>query len=75
MTSFAHVFSEIHLEWNSQTGPHKDLVERYIEVDFAEVTAKKAMTIKKNSTLMASLGDTSTVVVGGHLDPKQFEYR
>jgi len=48
-----------------QTGPRKDLVEKYVEVDFPEVTAKKAMAIKKNGTLMASLGDPSSVVVGG----------
>jgi len=48
-----------------QTGPHKDLVEKYVEVDFAEVTAKKAMAIKRHGSLMASLGDPSAVLVGG----------
>ncbi|KLO13678.1 leucine carboxyl methyltransferase [Schizopora paradoxa] len=51
--------------WRIATGSHKDLVVKYIEADFAEVTAKKAMTVKKSSTLMASLGDPSTVIIGG----------
>ncbi len=45
-----------------------------MEVDFPEVTAKKAMAIKKNGTLMASLGDPSSVVVGEHMGLKCINY-
>jgi len=36
----------------------------YVELDFPEITTKKAMAIKKNKDLMAGLGDSSQVSIG-----------
>ncbi|KAJ3785969.1 leucine carboxyl methyltransferase [Lentinula aff. detonsa] len=42
--------------WKLATGPRKDCLSKYIEVDFPEITMKKAMAIKKNKDLSAVLG-------------------
>ncbi|EJF57546.1 leucine carboxyl methyltransferase [Dichomitus squalens LYAD-421 SS1] len=42
--------------WRIATGPHKDTVAKYVEVDFAENTTKKAMAIRKSKELSAVLG-------------------
>lgn len=47
-----------------QTGPHQDVLGAYIEVDFSEITTKKAMAISKSRDLKAVLGDPSTVRFG-----------
>lgn len=48
----------------SQTGQYKDDLAKYIEVDFPEVTTKKAMSIRKSKEMNALLGDPSQVQVG-----------
>lgn len=48
----------------SQTGPARDDLEKYIEVDFTEITTKKAMGIRKSKEMNALLGDPATVHVG-----------
>ncbi len=47
-----------------QTGPHKDILAAYIEVDFSEITTKKAMAISKSRYLKTVLGDSSSVKIG-----------
>jgi len=39
----------------------KDTVARYIEVDFPEITTKKAMSIRKSKELSAPLGPSENV--------------
>ncbi|TFK80019.1 leucine carboxyl methyltransferase [Polyporus arcularius HHB13444] len=47
--------------WRIATGDRKDLLAKYIELDFAEITTKKAMAIRKNRDLSAALGKPEDV--------------
>ncbi|KAJ4483566.1 S-adenosyl-L-methionine-dependent methyltransferase [Lentinula aciculospora] len=47
--------------WQLATGPQKDCLSKYIEIDFLEITMKKAMAIKKNKDLSAVLGAAADV--------------
>lgn len=51
-----------------QTGAKKDVLTRYVEIDFPEVTTKKAMAIRKSKELSAHLGKPEEVALGkcGH---------
>ncbi|KAI0776248.1 leucine carboxyl methyltransferase [Trametes elegans] len=42
--------------WRIATGPKKDVLARYVEIDFPQITAKKAMAIRKSKELSATLG-------------------
>lgn len=37
----------------------------YVEIDFPEITTKKAMAIRKSKDLMVGLGDPSGVLLSG----------
>ncbi|KAA1476459.1 leucine carboxyl methyltransferase [Dentipellis sp. KUC8613] len=50
--------------WRLATGPHKDLLARYVELDFPEITSKKAMAIRKSKVLNPLLGPSESVKVG-----------
>ncbi|KAJ7039061.1 S-adenosyl-L-methionine-dependent methyltransferase [Mycena alexandri] len=50
--------------WRIATGAHKDTLAAYIELDFPEITTKKAMAIRKSKDLSAVLGNV-TVAHGG----------
>ncbi|KAG6335404.1 hypothetical protein ID866_3678 [Astraeus odoratus] len=54
--------------WRIATGPYKDQLQLYIELDFPEVTTKKAMSIRKSRDLSAVLGPPETISVGEVLD-------
>ncbi|KIY73200.1 leucine carboxyl methyltransferase [Cylindrobasidium torrendii FP15055 ss-10] len=46
--------------WKLMAGSHASTLAKYVEVDFSEITGKKAMTIRKDRTLNGYLGpDTS----------------
>jgi [phosphatase 2A protein]-leucine-carboxy methyltransferase len=47
-----------------QTGPHKNLIKSYIEIDFPEITTKKAMSIKKSKALSEILGKPDEIRLG-----------
>ncbi|KAI0696686.1 leucine carboxyl methyltransferase [Cerioporus squamosus] len=47
--------------WRIATGHRKGLLAKYIELDFAEITTKKAMAIRKNRELSAILGKPEDV--------------
>ncbi|KAI0368987.1 leucine carboxyl methyltransferase [Pilatotrama ljubarskyi] len=47
--------------WRIATGPQKDVLARYVEIDFAEITTKKAMAIRKSKELSAVLGKPEDV--------------
>lgn len=47
--------------WRMATGPYKDYLRVYAELDFPEVTVKKAMSIRKSKLLSAVLGPPETV--------------
>lgn len=49
--------------WRIATGPYKDQLRVYIELDFPEVTTKKAMSIRKSRELSAVLGPPETIAV------------
>ncbi|KAH8087815.1 leucine carboxyl methyltransferase [Cristinia sonorae] len=52
--------------WRIATSPRKDILGRYIEIDFSENTTKKAMAIRKSKELSALLGQPEDVtLVGG----------
>ncbi|KAG6813300.1 hypothetical protein H0H92_012455 [Tricholoma furcatifolium] len=51
--------------WRVATGKYKDVLERYVEIDFAEVTGKKAMAIRKSRELSQVLGEGVRVANGG----------
>ncbi|KAG6843417.1 hypothetical protein H0H87_004826 [Tephrocybe sp. NHM501043] len=51
--------------WRVATGPYKDVLARYVEIDFAEVTGKKAMAIRKSRELSGVLGEDVRIVQGG----------
>ena len=46
-------YSDIHLK----SGPLKGHISSYVELDFAEITSKKAMAIRKSKALSTLLGD------------------
>jgi hypothetical protein len=50
-----------------KTGPLKDQSSSYVELDFPEVTTKKAMAIKKSKDLSAVLGDPNEIKLGAFL--------
>lgn len=52
------------LFWFRQNGPHAARLKRYIEIDFAENTSRKAMAIRRNRVLSAALGGPDDVSVG-----------
>ncbi len=43
------------------------MLAKYIEIDFAEITTKKAMAIRKNRDLSAALGKPEDVSLGTHI--------
>ncbi|KIK61276.1 hypothetical protein GYMLUDRAFT_998085 [Collybiopsis luxurians FD-317 M1] len=51
--------------WRLATGPRKDYLSTYIEVDFPEITMKKVMAIKKSKDLSAVLGSDVKLAQGG----------
>ncbi|KAF5326055.1 hypothetical protein D9611_000286 [Ephemerocybe angulata] len=51
--------------WRIETGPAKDELAKYIEIDFTEVTTKKAMAIRKSKQMNSALGDPEKVQVAG----------
>ncbi|THH13663.1 hypothetical protein EW146_g6580 [Bondarzewia mesenterica] len=51
--------------WRLATGPHASRLAKYIELDFPEITTKKAMAIRKSKILSAGLGSPDSVSVGG----------
>lgn len=51
--------------WRLASGTHAGQLHKYIELDFAEITSRKAMSIRKNKVLSAALGSPDTVSVGG----------
>lgn len=48
----------------SQNGPRAGQLHRYIEIDFAENTSRKAMSIRKSRVLSAALGNPDAISVG-----------
>ncbi|KAK7028339.1 leucine carboxyl methyltransferase 1 [Favolaschia claudopus] len=44
--------------WRIATSAHKDALAAYIEMDFPEITTKKAMAIKKSKEMSAVLGNS-----------------
>ncbi|KAH8115412.1 leucine carboxyl methyltransferase [Phellopilus nigrolimitatus] len=50
--------------WRLANDKRKDNVIKYIEIDFPEITMKKAMTIRKNKDLSSVLGEPEQVIVG-----------
>ncbi|RDB25119.1 Leucine carboxyl methyltransferase 1 [Hypsizygus marmoreus] len=48
--------------WRLATGKHKDTLARYIEIDFPEVTGKKAMAMRKSRDLNEVIGIGATDV-------------
>ncbi|GAW04346.1 leucine carboxyl methyltransferase [Lentinula edodes] len=50
--------------WQLATGTRKDCLSKYIEVDFPEITMKKAMAIKKNKDLSVVLGAPADIQLG-----------
>ncbi|PVF96733.1 leucine carboxyl methyltransferase [Serendipita vermifera] len=51
--------------WRLSTGHLKEYISSYVELDFPEITTKKAMAIRKAKQLSAVLGDEVKVVKGG----------
>jgi len=51
--------------WRLASGTHAGQLHKYIELDFAENTSRKAMSIRKNKVLSAALGSPDAVSVGG----------
>ncbi|KAF8504705.1 S-adenosyl-L-methionine-dependent methyltransferase [Russula emetica] len=51
--------------WRLANGPHAAKLQRYIEIDFAENTSRKVMSIRKNRVLSAALGAESDISVHG----------
>ncbi|KAJ7117888.1 S-adenosyl-L-methionine-dependent methyltransferase [Mycena crocata] len=49
--------------WRIATSSHKDSLAAYVELDFPEITSKKAMAIRKSKDLSAVLGDPAAVAV------------
>ncbi|KAH8994418.1 leucine carboxyl methyltransferase [Lactarius akahatsu] len=51
--------------WRLASGTHAEQLHKYIELDFAENTSRKAMSIRKSKVLSAALGSPDAVSVGG----------
>ncbi|KAH9006183.1 leucine carboxyl methyltransferase [Lactarius hatsudake] len=51
--------------WRLASGTHAERLHKYIELDFAENTSRKAMSIRKSKVLSAALGNPDAVSVGG----------
>ncbi|KAG6875836.1 hypothetical protein C0993_007151 [Termitomyces sp. T159_Od127] len=51
--------------WRLATGKYKDVLRVYVEMDFAEVTGRKAMAIRKSRELSGVLGEGVRVENGG----------
>ncbi|KAH9976148.1 S-adenosyl-L-methionine-dependent methyltransferase [Lactifluus volemus] len=52
--------------WRLANGPHAGQLHRYIEIDFAENTSRKAMSIRKSRVLSAALANhPDAISVGG----------
>ncbi|OCH90602.1 leucine carboxyl methyltransferase [Obba rivulosa] len=51
--------------WRIATGPRRDALRAYVELDFAENTIKKAMAIRKSKELSAVLGPPENVTLAG----------
>ncbi|KAF9019758.1 leucine carboxyl methyltransferase [Hymenopellis radicata] len=51
--------------WRIATGEHNSHLAKYIEIDFPEITSKKAMTIQKSKPLGSVLGDPAKIQVSG----------
>ncbi|KAJ7666889.1 S-adenosyl-L-methionine-dependent methyltransferase [Mycena polygramma] len=49
--------------WRIATGAHKEALAAYVEMDFPEITTKKAMAIRKSKELSAVLGNPADVAV------------
>ncbi|KAF8963693.1 S-adenosyl-L-methionine-dependent methyltransferase [Flammula alnicola] len=49
--------------WRIAAGPLKENLQTYVEIDFPEITTKKAMAIRKNKELMSGLGDPAKVTL------------
>ncbi|XP_006461279.1 hypothetical protein AGABI2DRAFT_204952 [Agaricus bisporus var. bisporus H97] len=49
--------------WRIATGPHKDTLIKYVEVDFGEITSKKSMSIMKNRELREVLGGSNHIQI------------
>lgn len=47
-----------------EAGKQSSHLRTYVEVDFPEITTKKAMAIKKNKELLSTLGDASQISLG-----------
>ncbi|CDO78025.1 hypothetical protein BN946_scf184907.g15 [Trametes cinnabarina] len=47
--------------WRIATGPARDVLARYVEIDFPEITTKKAMAIRKSKDLSSVLGAPENV--------------
>ncbi|KAF8070720.1 S-adenosyl-L-methionine-dependent methyltransferase [Lyophyllum atratum] len=52
--------------WRVATGTHKDALATYVEMDFPEVTSKKAMAIRKSKELSAVLGTSPSDIQVAH---------
>ncbi|KAG8876648.1 carboxy methyl transferase for protein phosphatase 2A [Tulasnella sp. 331] len=51
--------------WRLWESPLRDRISKYVEVDFPEVTGRKAMTILKNASLRDALGRDPRIERGG----------
>ncbi|OBZ69837.1 Leucine carboxyl methyltransferase 1 [Grifola frondosa] len=51
--------------WRIATGPKSKCLSKYVELDFSEITTKKAMAIRKSKELSALLGRPEDVTLGG----------
>lgn len=49
--------------WRIQSSERKSTLLHYWEFDFPEITTKKAMSIKKNTQLSSSLGDSTNITL------------
>lgn len=54
----------VNLSFRRKSGPRATWLAKYIEVDFAENTTRKAMAIRKSKELSASLGKPDGVHLG-----------
>ncbi|KAL5512601.1 hypothetical protein ACEPAG_3254 [Sanghuangporus baumii] len=49
--------------WRLATSDHSKSIAKYVEIDFPEITTKKAMAIKRNKDLLAVLGEPNDVTL------------
>ncbi|KAG5647072.1 hypothetical protein DXG03_001442 [Asterophora parasitica] len=52
--------------WRVATGTHKDALATYVEIDFPEITTKKAMAIRKSKELNGVLGTSPSDIRVNH---------